>query len=87
MPQQGGLFIRTEFGRMTVEPNEICVIQQGMRFSVHVNGPSRGYILEVYDGHFELPNLGPIGRLIAVPRSFYFFFSSVSDHSSISFGV
>ena len=46
---------------MIVEPNEICVIQQGIRFSVQVQGPSRGYILEVYDGHFELPNLGPIG--------------------------
>ena len=32
-----------------------------MRFSVDVNGSSRGYILEVYDGHFVLPDLGPIG--------------------------
>ena len=30
-----------------VEPNEICVIQQGIRFSVAVEGPTRGYILEV----------------------------------------
>ena len=27
-----------------------------------VEGPSRGYILEIYDGHFVLPDLGPIGR-------------------------
>lgn len=27
MPQQGALDIKTEFGRMRVEPNEICVIQ------------------------------------------------------------
>lgn len=27
-----------------------------------VSGPSRGYILEVYNGHFQLPNLGPIGQ-------------------------
>lgn len=26
-----------------------------------VSGPSRGYILEVFNGHFQLPNLGPIG--------------------------
>ena len=32
-----------------VEPNEICVIQQGIRFSVAVEGPTRGYILEVED--------------------------------------
>lgn len=47
---------------MIVTPDEICVIQQGMKFSVKVFGPSRGYILEVFDGHFELPNLGPIGQ-------------------------
>jgi homogentisate 1,2-dioxygenase len=32
-----------------------------------VSGESRGYILEVFDGHFILPNLGPIGNL----RPFY----------------
>jgi homogentisate 1,2-dioxygenase len=61
VPQQGPLDVITEFGRIYVEPNEICVIQQGMRFAVSVDGPSRGYILEVYDGHFQLPDLGPIG--------------------------
>lgn len=33
-----------------------------MRFSIDVEGPTRGYILEVYDTHFQLPNLGPIGN-------------------------
>lgn len=61
VPQQGSLDITTEYGKLLVEPNEICVIQQGMRFSVNVSGPTRGYILEVYDGHFCLPDLGPIG--------------------------
>lgn len=61
VPQQGTLHIKTEFGKLDVEPYEICVIQHGMRFSVEVDGPSRGYILEVYDGHFELPSLGAIG--------------------------
>lgn len=49
---------------MSVAPNEICVVQQGMRFSVGVRGQSRGYILEVYNGHFVLPNLGPIGEAL-----------------------
>lgn len=49
---------------MLVEPNEIAVIQQGMRFSVDVDGPSRGYVLEVFGNHFTLPDLGPIGKLI-----------------------
>ena len=47
---------------MRVEPNDNCVIQQGVRFSVDVEGPTRGYILEVWGNHFVLPNLGPIGR-------------------------
>ena len=33
-----------------------------MKFSVDVEEPSRGYILEVYNGHFTLPDLGPIGK-------------------------
>lgn len=41
VPQEGTLDITTEFGRLSVAPNEICVIQQGMRFSVGVKGPSR----------------------------------------------
>lgn len=41
VPQQGRLQITTEFGIMTVAPNEICVIQQGMKFAVDVDGPSR----------------------------------------------
>lgn len=39
----------------------LCLVQQGMRFSVDVFGETRGYILEVYGAHFVLPDLGPIG--------------------------
>uniref|UniRef100_A0AAX7T7V1 Homogentisate 1,2-dioxygenase n=1 Tax=Astatotilapia calliptera TaxID=8154 RepID=A0AAX7T7V1_ASTCA len=71
VPQQGEILITTEFGKMMVEPNEICVIQQGMCFSVDVFGETRGYILEVYGAHFELPDLGPIGANgLANPRDF-----------------
>merc|ERR1711962_369744 len=71
VPQQGTLMITTEMGRMTVAPNEIAVIQQGIRFSVDVSGPTRGYILEVYNNHFVLPDLGPIGANgLANPRDF-----------------
>lgn len=71
VPQLGTLDIKTEFGRMIVEPNEICVIQQGIKFSVALNGPSRGYILEVFGSHFMLPQLGPIGANgLANPRDF-----------------
>ncbi|KAK9887839.1 hypothetical protein WA026_000149 [Henosepilachna vigintioctopunctata] len=71
VPQHGNLRIKTEFGKLTVEPNEICVIQQGMRFQVEISEPSRGYILEVYGRHFTLPDLGPIGANgLANPRDF-----------------
>lgn len=71
VPQQGALDLKTEFGRMRVEPNEICVIQQGMRFSVGVEGEARGYMLEVLGNHFTLPTLGPIGANgLANPRDF-----------------
>ncbi|CAG0878606.1 unnamed protein product [Darwinula stevensoni] len=71
VPQLGVLNVTTEYGKLIVKPNEICVIQQGMKFSVEVTGESRGYILEVFDGHFVLPNLGPIGANgLALPRHF-----------------
>lgn len=37
--------------------------QQGIRFSVAIDQPSRGYVLEVFDNHFCLPGLGPIGKI------------------------
>ena len=71
VPQHGVLDISTEFGKMSVAPNEICVIQQGMKFSVNVSEASRGYVCEVFNGHFKLPDLGPIGANgLANPRDF-----------------
>jgi len=71
VPQQGVLNITTEMGKMKVAPNEICVIQRGIRFSVDISGPSRGYVLEVFNNHFIIPDLGPIGANgLANPRDF-----------------
>ncbi|UZJ55719.1 hypothetical protein CBS101457_005039 [Exobasidium rhododendri] len=62
VPQQGQLNIQTELGMLWVRPGEICVIQRGLRFKVSLpDGPSRGYIQEVYGAHYELPELGPLG--------------------------
>ena len=63
----GNLRITTEFGLIDVVPGEICVIQRGMRFSVGLQETTaaRGYVLEVFSGHFELPDLGPIGTLLS----------------------
>ena len=60
--QHGLLEIRTELGYILVRPNEICVVPRGIRYNVALpKGPVRGYILELYQGHFSLPELGPIG--------------------------
>ncbi|CAN6482714.1 unnamed protein product [Victoria cruziana] len=62
VPQIGRLWITTEFGRLQVSPGEVAVLQQGFRFSVDLpDGPSRGYVAEVFGTHFQLPDLGPIG--------------------------
>jgi len=61
VPQLGALDIQTELGRLYVQPGEICVIQRGIVYSVAVEGASRGYVCEIFGGHFQLPELGPIG--------------------------
>ncbi|KAK0476466.1 Homogentisate 1,2-dioxygenase [Armillaria novae-zelandiae] len=59
-PQQGRLDVQTEFEMM------------GMKFKVSLpDGPSRGYVQEIFGSHFELPDLGPIGgHGMANPRDF-----------------
>lgn len=72
VPQQEYLWIQTEIGRLTVAPGEICVIPRGIVFTVNrLNEEdndvdddgsfARGYMLEIFRGHFQLPELGPIG--------------------------
>ena len=70
VPQQLGLSVRTELGRMEVRPGEVCVVPRGVVFSVDLVGLdgssedtsfARGYVLEIFKGHFKLPELGPIG--------------------------
>jgi len=82
VPQEGALHIKTEFGKIDVQPREIVVIQRGIKFTVDLDlgvgssdsaseGGHRGYIVESFQGHFELPNLGPIGANgLANPRDF-----------------
>ncbi|KAI9748816.1 MAG: phosphatidylethanolamine N-methyltransferase [Chaenotheca gracillima] len=72
VPQHGVLDIQTELGPLLVRPNEIAVIPRGIRHRVTLpSGPVRGYILELYQGHFALPELGPIGsNCLANARDF-----------------
>ncbi|RDA90889.1 hypothetical protein CP533_4456 [Ophiocordyceps camponoti-saundersi (nom. inval.)] len=63
VPQEGSLDIRSELGCLLVRPMEVCVLPRGVRYRVRlVDGlPVRGYALELWQGHFALPDLGPIG--------------------------
>lgn len=72
VPQQGGLLVFAETGRLAVTPGEICVIPRGMKFRVELlSGPARGYVCENYGAQFRLPELGPIGSNgLANPRDF-----------------
>jgi homogentisate 1,2-dioxygenase len=71
VPQQGELHVTTELGRMEVPPGHIALIPRGLRFSVALDGPSRGYACENYGAPFQLPELGPIGsNALANPRDF-----------------
>lgn len=72
--QQGTLDIQTELGQLLVRTNEVAVIPRGVRFRAELvegTGDARGYILELFEGHFQLPELGPIGsNCLANTRDF-----------------
>jgi homogentisate 1,2-dioxygenase len=72
VPQEGRLRFFTEFGKIEVEPGEICVIPRGVKFKVElIDAASRGYVCENYGAKFTLPDRGPIGaNCLANPRDF-----------------
>lgn len=72
VPQQGRLNVRTEFGVLEVEPQEIALIPRGVRFAIDLpDGDARGYVCENLGAHLRLPDLGPIGSNgLASPRDF-----------------
>ncbi|KAL9055302.1 MAG: hypothetical protein Q9162_003609 [Coniocarpon cinnabarinum] len=94
VPQHGVLSIQTELGRLLVRQNEIAVIPRGIRHRVTLpHGPVRGYALELYQGHFDLPDLGPIGtnglaneRDFQVPVAYFNEDSSNAWHVLAKFG-
>ena len=86
VPQVGGLRLRTEFGVLEVAPQEIAVVPRGVKFSVGAplgvaeGEGGRGYVLEVFAGHFELPELGPLGSNgLANARDFLYPCASYED--------
>ncbi|KAK9422698.1 putative Homogentisate 1,2-dioxygenase [Seiridium unicorne] len=84
MPEQGRLDIQTELGMLMVRPGELVVIQAGIKFKVSLpDGPSRGYVQEVFGSHYELPDMGPIGANgMALPRNFEYPVASFDEDLS-----
>lgn len=76
IPQQGGLLIFSELGKIEAKPGEIAVLPRGMKFKVGLlDGPSadggrgvRGYVCENYGAPFRLPELGPIGSMLELTQ-------------------
>jgi len=61
-PEQGALRLQTELGLLEARPGEIVVVPRGIRFAVSLpDGPSRGFVAELFEGHFQLPQRGLIG--------------------------
>ncbi|KAK1178112.1 homogentisate 1,2-dioxygenase [Streptomyces sp. NBS 14/10] len=62
VPQEGGLLLHTEFGRLRAEPGHMALVPRGVRFRVEPLDPAvRGYVCENHGRPFVLPDLGPIG--------------------------
>lgn len=62
VPEHGRLRIDTEMGRLEVGPTEIAVIPRAIRFRVSLaDGAARGFVAEIFDAHFQLPERGPVG--------------------------
>ena len=72
IPQAGRLSIRTEFGVIDLEPQEVALIPRGVRHAVTLpDGEARGYWVENRGAPFRLPELGPIGSNgLAAARDF-----------------
>lgn len=60
--QSGVLEIVTECGILTLGPEEIALIPRGMVWQINSKTDvAKGYALELFSGHFTLPERGPLG--------------------------
>ncbi len=58
----GRLDIQTELGWLLLGPGEIAILPRGLKYRVTLpDGRARGYLLEVFDGPYRLPDRGLIG--------------------------
>jgi len=50
VPQEGTMTFITENGKLKIGPKEIAVMPRGIKFSIEVEGNTRGWICEIYKG-------------------------------------
>ncbi|MDX1443030.1 MAG: homogentisate 1,2-dioxygenase [Gammaproteobacteria bacterium] len=81
VPQLGRLKIRSEFGVLEIEPQEIAVMPRGVRYTVELlDKEARGYIAENFGENLKIPDLGPIGSNgLANPRDFLYPVAAYED--------
>lgn len=61
-PRDGRLRVQTELGWLTAGPGDLLLLPRGLRFRVELpDGGATGFAAELYEGHFELPQRGPLG--------------------------
>ncbi len=62
VPQDGALRVQTELGWLHASPGEILILPRAIKFRVTLpDGHARGFVGELFNGHYELPERGPIG--------------------------
>lgn len=87
VPSSGALSIRTELGRLDVPPGFCCIIPRGIRFSIALDGLSKGYVCENFGAPLSLPERGPIGANgLANARDFQAptaWFEDTSEHYEV----
>ena len=62
VPEHGRLRIQTELGWLALRPGEVAILPRGIRFRVELpDQRARGFVAELFDGHFRLPDRGLVG--------------------------
>ncbi|MCB9791315.1 MAG: homogentisate 1,2-dioxygenase [Alphaproteobacteria bacterium] len=84
VPQEGALRVRTELGWLRAEPGQLLILPRGIRFAVHLeDGRARGWVSELFDGHYQLPERGPVGANgLADERHFHAPVASFEDREA-----
>jgi homogentisate 1,2-dioxygenase len=65
VPESGTMHITTELGKLRLKPGEVFVLPRGLKMTVDLENTAkgaRGWVCEVFNDHFQLPDTGVIGH-------------------------